>query len=183
MAKSTTYRGKAAKKTALIPATFLALIMAIVLGVAGALLAAMAVSLFTLDLDSLASGAGDMLAAVFIRGFIFAAGAAVIAGLVSLFFSRKAVWTTSIYVGTVVFFGNGLVSLAQASLVISPWGTYIGGGLGALIGIPLGISLSKGDRAPKGLRDAALKATRAKGTHPAEVEYWRADTDLDGFDD
>lgn len=153
------------------------LLLALMMGVAGSLFVAMLVSVFTLDLSALARAAWVLLERLFLDGLVFAAGATVAAGLVALVFARRSVFTISLGVGAAVFFGNALYGIFQAALIISPWGSYIGAGLGGLASIPTGISMTKKDRTPKGLRAAALKAAGSKGPHPLDVEFWRASDD------
>jgi hypothetical protein len=206
-AKKSEHTAKKSRLEKVLGALFLFPFFTVLMGVAGALLVAMAFSLFTLNLNGVRTATRMVMQTVFASGILDAislfvpvalpAGIAA-AGITLLFFlfpdqKTKATpankanrWWAAFGIGVVavllVMVGaycvNVIRAVFQSALLISRWGCFIGAALGGLAGIAAGLSLA-GDSAPGG-RTTPHSGGR-KGADPADLDWWQAleDTDTD----
>lgn len=152
--------------------------MAILLVPALAFMGALVGSVFSFDAAPLARASWDLFSDLLVAGST-GVGFALLGGLVAAPFDRDSIIPVAMIVGLAAAVGYFLYAITTIAWAISPWGTGIGGGLGALLSVPGGLALCRRDRVPPSVRKAALRATRAPGQGINDLDWWRADPDAD----
>ncbi len=176
----------------------------VVMGVAGALLTAMLISVFTLNLEGLQKSAGVLIEGIFLTSVLGAFGVfvpvalplGVVAGFIMMFLHRRgnidrgkskdlsAIFGIAILVMVattfVAYLGYALYSIFQSAMQMSSLGSYTGFAAGSLLGIIIGLYLAWRDD-PKSEYEnrAAQRKKQSRGAHPADLDWWLADFDND----
>ncbi|RYH07612.1 hypothetical protein [Tropicimonas sp. IMCC6043] len=148
--------------------------MVIIMGPAGGFMGGMVGAAVSFDLRALQLGAGDLFTDVIVAAGV-GIGVAVAAGLATAPFDRGSIVPFATIGGLVGAVGYFLYSVSVNAWTMSPWGARIGGSIGALLGIPAGLAVSREEYVSPSLRAAAMRATRAPGQRIDDVDWWRAD--------
>ena len=148
--------------------------MVIIMWPAGSFMGGMVGAAVSFDLRALQLGAGDLF-----TDALVAAGVgicvAVAAGLATAPFDRGSIVSIAMIGGVLGAVGYFLYSVSVNAWSMSPWGAGIGGSIGALLGMPAGLAVSREEYVSPSLRAAAMRATRAPGQRIEDVDWWRAE--------
>lgn len=160
-----------------------ALVTALILGAAGGLVGAMVAGLIGWNLSGIAHAAWLLIMRGLLESAVVGIAAAVVGAGVTAVFDRSSILPLGAVAGFLVFGGYALYQIVLASWGLSPWGSGIGGTLGCALGTVLGLGSENEKRSSPAIRRAVQRLSRSKGTHPADVEWWRADSDAGGDGD
>ena len=154
-----------------------ALVTALVVAAAGALVGAMVAGVIGWDPSGIAHAAWLLIIRGLLESAVAGIAAAMIGAAVTAFFDRSSAFPFGAVAGFLVFACHALYQTALASWGLSPRGSGVGGALGFALGMALGLGSAKERRASPAMRRAVQRFSRSEGTHPADVEWWRADPD------
>ena len=153
-----------------------ALVIALIVGVAGALVGAMVAGLVGWNQSGIAQAAWVLIIRGLLESTVVGIAATVIGGGVTAVFDRSSILPLGAAAGFLFFAGYALYQTALVSWGLSPWGSGIGATLGGALGMVLGLGSANERRTSPAIRRAVQRLSRSKGTHPADAEWWRAPT-------